>query len=327
MNRLLAMLALSVVCAILAALSYGDLSISMADLLDVLTGREPKAEIAMIVLDVRLPRALLALLVGMALAVAGTIAQAVMRNPLAEPSLLGINSGAALAAMFTIVLLDGASGYLLPWLSFAGACAMTLAIYVLSWRNGTTSMRIILIGIGLSSVASAATTFLSAVGDLRDVQRALVWLTGSVYDSNWTKVKILAAWSILPLSLAWIAARELDLLIFGDNSARSLGQLVNPTRGLMVLICALLSGAAVAAAGLIGFVGLVAPHIGRRLVGPRHALLIPTAALFGGLLVMVSDLLGRTLFAPAQLPAGLMTALLGAPFFGYLMWERRNVPA
>ena len=326
MTRRVFILPLAILAVTFAGVSHGDHAISLSELAGALTGSSDiSPQVAMIILDVRLPRALLALLVGLVLAVAGVIAQAVMRNPLAEPGLLGINSGAALAAMIVIVELDGASAHLLPWFGFAGASAMALAIYVLSWRNGTSSMRIVLIGIGLSSLAGAATSFMSAFGELRDVQRALIWLTGSVYDSSWIKVKILLAWSIAPLVLTWIAAHELDLMSFGDTPARSLGQRVNLIRGLLILMCTLLSGAAVAAAGLIGFVGLVAPHVARRLVGPLHASLIPTAALVGALLVMSADLLGRTIIAPAQLPAGLMTALLGAPFFAYLMWERRNV--
>jgi iron complex transport system permease protein len=131
----------------------------------------------------------------------------------------------------------------------------------------------------------------------------------------------------LPLALTWMAARELDMICFGDVTARGLGQRVNWVRGAMILLCTLLSGAAVAAAGLIGFVGLVAPHLARRLVGHGHARLIPAAALIGGVLVMAADLAGRSIIAPAQLPAGLMTALIGAPFFAFLMWERRHVAA
>jgi iron complex transport system permease protein len=313
--------------ALLAALALGDIAIPFADVLRLLATGEGTPQTAMIVLDLRLPRALLALLIGMALGVAGTVAQAALRNPLAEPSLLGITGGAALAAMVLIVLADASFGPLLPWLSFAGAAAMALAILLLSWRNGTSSMRLILIGIGLTALTGAATTFLSALGDIRDVQRALVWMAGSIYDSSWAKVQILAAWSVVPLALAWLSAGELDLLGFGDLTARGLGQRVNLMRGLMVLLCAALAGAAVAAAGPIGFVGLVAPHLARRFVGLRHATLIPAAALLGGLLVLVADLVGRTVIAPAQLPAGLTTALIGAPFFGYLMWERRNARA
>ena len=185
-------------------------------------------------------------------------------------------------------------------------------------------MRILLIGIGLGSLAGGATTFMSAFGDVRDVQRAMIWLTGSVYDSSWAKVETLLAWSAVAGRAGMAGRASLDAIGLGDVTARGLGQRVHLVRGLLVLACTILAGAAVAAAGLIGFVGLAAPHLARRLVGPMHRWLVPVAALVGGALVMAADLLGRTVIAPAQLPAGLTTALLGAPFFAYLMWERRN---
>lgn len=310
-----------------ASLALGDVTIPAGELVrSIVSPTAAAQDTLMIVLELRLPRALLALLVGMALAVAGAIAQAVMRNPLAEPGLLGINAGAALAAMLLIVAWPGASPALLPWASFAGAGAMAAAIYALSWRGGTSSLRIILIGIGLSSLAGAATTLLTAFGEIRDVQRAMIWLAGSVYDADWSKVRLLVLWLSGPLALAWLVARELDLVRFDDHTARGLGQRVDLLRALMILLCTLISGAAVAAAGLIGFVGLIAPHLARRLVGPAHSRLIPAAALTGGALVMAADLLGRTVIAPAQLPAGLVTALIGAPFLSYLLWGRRHVP-
>lgn len=327
MIRVALALLLAIVALTAVGLGHGDYSIPIPEVIGALSGdATTPPRIVMIVVEMRLPRLLLALLVGLALGVAGVIAQAAMRNPLAEPGLLGINSGAALAAMLVIVA-HGASDHVLPAASFAGAAAMALAIYLLSWRHGTSSLRIILIGIGLGAMGSAATTFLSAFGDLRDVQRAMLWLAGSVHDANWAKVRILAAWTAAPLALAWMMARELDTISFGDATARSLGQRVNGVRAGMILVCTVLSGAAVAAAGLIGFVGLVAPHLARRLVGHGHARLMPTAALLGGLMVMSADFIGRTIIAPAQLPAGLMTALIGAPFFAWLMWERRHAPA
>lgn len=320
---------LAIVAGLLAAsLGLGDVPISPADLVSVLMRPSESSPVtAMVLFELRLPRALLAFLVGMALAVAGTIAQAVMRNPLAEPGILGINAGAALAATLVIVLLPAASIALLPWAGFAGASAMAAAIYLLAWRGGTSSLRIVLIGIGLSSLGAAATTLLTAFGEIRDVQRALIWLAGSVYDADWPKLRTLLLWLAGPLALAWLCAGELDLIRFGDHAARSLGQRVDLTRAAMILLCTLISGAAVAAAGLIGFVGLIAPHLARNLVGPMHARLIPVAALIGGGLVMAADLLGRITIAPAQLPAGLVTALIGAPFLGYLLWGRRHVPA
>lgn len=282
------------------------------------------AYIETILWSLRLPRASLAVLVGVALAIAGTVSQAIMRNPLAEPGILGINSGAALAAVVIIVQLRSIPESLLPWLTFAGACAMSAAIYALAWRQGTTSLRIILVGVGLSSLAGAAASFISTFGDVTSVQRAMIWLAGSLQDSRWAKVEVLGLWLIAPVALVWLSARELNLIAFGDEIARSLGQRVNLIRGMMVLATAAISGAAVAASGLISFVGLAAPHIARRIVGHRHEVLIPAAALCGALMVVGADIIARRLLPPAQLPVGLMTGFLGAPLFAWLLWKKRN---
>ncbi|TAA56738.1 iron ABC transporter permease [Shinella sp. JR1-6] len=326
MMRLATLLAVLLAGLVAASLAFGDISLSWRELMETIAGSaDATPQNGMIVFDLRLPRILLALLVGAALATAGTIALAIMRNPLAEPGVLGINSGAAAAVMGVIVLMQEPPVALLPLAGFLGAAIMAAAVYLLSWQRGTSSLRIILIGIGLGSLASAATTFLSAFGEIGDVQRAMIWLAGSVYEADMVKVRLLFFWLLVPLALAWMSAGELDLIRFGDNSARSLGQRVDLVRGLMIVLCTLLSGAAVAAAGLIGFVGLVAPHIASRLAGPSHARILPIAALSGAILVVASDLLGRLVIAPAQLPAGIVTGLIGAPFFAYLLWGRRHV--
>lgn len=325
MIRLLIGLTILLVLLVMASLAFGDVPLTWRELYNVIIGTGDGApQSAMIVFDLRLPRALLALLVGVALATAGTITLAIMRNPLAEPGVLGINSGAAAAAMAVIVLMQNPPISLLQAASFLGAAIMALAVYALAWRGGTSSLRIILIGIGLSALATAGTTFLSAFGDIGDVQRAMVWLAGSVYDANMVKVERLAASIIVPVALAFLAARELDVIRFGDHSARSLGQPVDRIRGLMIMLVTLLSGAAVAVSGLIGFVGLVAPHIARRLTGASHARILPVAALVGACLVVAADLIGRVILPPVQLPAGIVTSLIGAPFFAYLLWGRRH---
>lgn len=324
MTRCLSVLAVVLAGLVIASLALGDVALSRQDLWEALTGSNDRtSQTAMIVFDLRLPRVLLAALVGAALATAGTITLAIMRNPLAEPGVLGINSGAAVAVMAVIVLLQDPPVLLLPVAGFAGAAAMAAAVFLLSWRGGTSSLRIILIGIGLGSLAGAATTFLSAFGEIGDVQRAMIWLAGSVYDASLAKVRFLFLWLVIPLALAWMASRELDLIRFGDDAAKSFGQPVDRTRGLMIVLCTLISGAAVAAAGLIGFVGLVAPHVAGRLVGPSHARILPVAALCGAILVVAADLLGRLVIAPVQLPAGIVTGLIGAPFFASLLWKRR----
>ena len=186
------------------------------------------------------------------------------------------------------------------------------------------ALRVILVGVGLSALGGAGASFVTTFGETTAVQRALIWLAGSLQDSRWDKVGLLAAWLVLPMALVWLAARELDLIAFGDPVARGLGQRVDRLRALMILATAALSGAAVAASGLIAFVGLAAPHVARRFVGHRHALLIPASALCGAILVVAADVVARRLMPPAQIPVGLMTGMLGAPFFGWLLWRTRG---
>lgn len=326
MNRaaLLTMPPLLVVLFLLA-LAVGDQRLPVGQILGALAGMEDvPAHVETIVTGLRLPRAVMAVLLGTALGVAGAVCQAVMRNPLAEPGLLGINAGAALAAMVVIVQVETVPERLLPVVTFAGAVGMTVAIFLLAWRQGTTSLRLILIGVGLSALAGAGASFISTFGDISLVQRAMVWLSGSLQDSRWIKVQTLFAWAAVPMLVIWLAARELDLLSLGDDVARGRGQRVNLLRGLMMLGCALIAGAAVAAAGPIAFVGLAAPHIARALTGRSHVTLIPASALTGALIVLAADIVARRALAPVQLPVGVVTALLGAPFFGYLLWTKRH---
>lgn len=324
MKRAILILTALNLLTVVASMMWGDQSIAWPDVVDAALGKAAP-DLQMIVIDFRLSRALLALLAGVGLAVAGTISQTVMRNPLAEPGILGINAGAALAASVVIILFSNVPPAFLAWAGFAGAVTMASAVFALSWKQGTASHRIILVGIGLSAFASAGTSFLTAFGNVGNVQRAMIWLSGSVYGADWTKVENLFMWLAAPLALSWLSSRQLDLIRFGDDVATSLGQRINLMRAYLILICTLISGATIAMVGLVGFLGLIAPHIARRIVGPSHRVLIPVAGLTGGFLLMIADLVGRTVIAPAQLPAGIVTALLGAPFFAYLLKGRRHV--
>ena len=328
MIRTIVLLLLAIGAVFMISLSQGEQAISLFKISRAVIDPQ-SADFAsrMIVQEIRLPRVIMAILVGAALAVAGLISQTVMRNPLAEPGLLGVNSGAALAALVLIVHLQWSSPAAISTAAFAGALTMASAIYVLSWRNGVSSIRIILIGIGLSSLAGAATSFMSVFGDITTVQKAQVWLAGSVYNARWNEIQVLTICLVPTFVAAGIATRQLDLMYFDDVTVQGLGARVQLTRGFLVLVCTLISGAAVAAAGVIAFAGLIAPHLARRLVGFRHARSLPVSALIGALLVSSADLLGRTVIAPAQLPAGLMTIMIGAPFFAFLLWERRHARA
>ncbi|UYV36805.1 iron ABC transporter permease [Rhodobacteraceae bacterium D3-12] len=308
-----------------AALALGDQPISLKGLVRALSGQLDAGDPSrIIIVDLRLPRAVMAVCVGAALGVAGAIAQAVMRNPLADPGIIGINAGAALAAMLVIVQIGSLPESFLPWLTFAGALVMSGLIYLFSWRDGATSARIILVGLGLSAMAGAGASAISVFGDAAHVQRAMIWLAGSLQDSRWDKLGHLLGWGVPAAGLCWLASRELDLIALGDDVARGRGQRLNLVRGLLILCCAMLSGAAVAAAGLVAFVGLAAPHIARALFGFRHSALLPGAAVIGALLVIGADILARRAAPPLQLPVGVITALLGAPFFGYLLWAHRD---
>jgi iron complex transport system permease protein len=279
---------------------------------------------AFVIHNLRLPRTLVAFMVGVALAISGTIFQGLTRNPLADPGIIGINAGASLAAVTVIILFPSAPIYTLPLSAFAGALLMAVLIYSLAWNNGSSPILLILMGVGLSAIASAFTSLMITFGEIYSVSDALVWLAGSVYGRTWEQVFSFLPWLIVFVPMALILARHLNVLNLGDDVAKGLGTRVEWQRGLLVLVGVALAGAGVATAGMIGFVGLIAPHLGRQLVGTNHEGLIPTSALLGGVIVVAADLLGRTLFAPIEIPCGVVTAAIGAPYFLYLLIRNRK---
>lgn len=314
---------------LVVSINYGQYNMTVLDVIQTLLGTNTDhpdyRNFALVVHTFRLPRILVAFLVGAALATAGTIMQGITRNPLADPYLLGVSGGASVVAVAVIVWLENVSTGILPFASFAGGAVVAAAIYLLAWRNGSsTPIRLILIGIGLSSVVTALTTMMLLFGNINDVQQAYVWLTGSVYGRNWEHVRALGGWLIVFLPLAFILARGLNLLNLGDEPAKGLGMRVERGRGVLLFISVALTAAAVAVAGTIGFVGLIAPHVTRRLVGPSHEGLLPISALFGGALLVTADLIGRVAVAPNELPVGIVTAMIGAPYFAFLLIRSRN---
>ena len=321
---LLVLLFLLLAVAVLSV-SYGEYRIAPLDVVRATLGLETGNEDHRLVVRLfRLPRIVLAALVGAALAVSGAILQGITYNPLADPGILGISSGAALAAVSLLIYFTAVPALLLPWAAFGGALLTAALIYLLAWRGGSSPLRLILIGIGFAAAAQALTTLLVVFGDINDVQRAFVWLSGSVYGRGWADVRVLALWLAVLLPVTFLSARQLNTLSLGDESATGLGVGLERTRAFLILLSVALAAGAVAAAGTVGFVGLVAPHITRRLVGPGHEGLLPASALTGALLVVTADLIGRTVIAPSQLPAGLVTAVIGAPYFMYLLWRYRD---
>lgn len=318
---LLALLALGVL-----SVGLGEYRIAPLDVVRATVGLETGNDDHRLVVRLfRLPRIVLAALVGAALATSGAILQGLTRNTLADPGILGISSGAALTAVALLVYFTGAPLGLLPFAAFGGALVTAALIYLFAWRDGSSPLRLILIGVGFAAITQALVSLMVVFGNINDVQAAYVWLSGSVYGRGWDHVRVLALWLAVLLPLALLSARQLNTLALGDESAVGLGVRLERSRAGLILVSVALAAGAVAVAGTVGFVGLVAPHITRRLVGPGHEGLLPATALTGALLVVTADLIGRTVVAPSQLPAGLVTAIVGAPYFMYLLWRYRDL--
>jgi len=317
----LAMLALLALVSLVFNISQGEYPVPPLQVVKTILGLPANPDYAFVINTLRLPRALVALLVGMGLATAGTILQGLTRNPLAAPEIIGINSGASLVAVAFIVLLPGIAVGWLPVAAFLGGLAAAIAIYLLAWNQGSSPVRLILVGIGLTALTGSLTSLMITFGEINAVSQALVWLTGSVYGRSWQHLWPLLPWLFVFLPLTLVLARDLDTLNLGDNLAQGLGSRVEWTRSVLLLCTAALAGASVATAGTIGFVGLMAPHLARQFVGPSHAGLVPVAALTGACIVELADLAGRLLFAPIELPCGVITAVIGAPYFLWLLYR------
>lgn len=301
-------------------IGVGEYPIAPLDVIKTVFGLPTdNADYDFIVNTLRLPRMLVAALVGLALGISGAIMQGITRNPLADPGIIGISAGASLVAVTLIVVVRDVPAGVIPLAAFAGAASVALLIYLLAWRKGDSPIRMVLVGIGLSSVAGALTTLMITFGDIYDVQRALIWLTGSVYGRSWEEFWPLAPWLLVFVPLALLLARDLNALNLGEEVANGLGARVPVQRGLLLITAVALAGSTVAAAGTIGFVGLVAPHVARWLVGPLHEGVLPASGVLGAFIVVAADLVGRTILAPIELPCGLITAAIGAPFFIYLL--------
>ena len=288
----------------------------------------------LIILEIRLPRTLLGLAVGAALAVSGAIMQGLFRNPLADPGLVGVTAGAALAAVATIVLgggvllpLLGASiVYALPVSAFFGGLVTTVALYVIATRNGRTSVATMLLaGIAIAALAAAATGMLVFLSDDTQLRDFTFWTLGSLAGASWEKVGIAIVFLGLVLAAAPALARSLDALLLGEGEARHLGIAVQTMKRLAIFAVAAAVGASVAVAGPVGFIGIIVPHLLRLLIGPSHAGLLPACALLGAVLLVAADMVARTVAAPAELPIGIVTAILGAPFFLWLLLRQRSI--
>ncbi|WP_252501602.1 iron chelate uptake ABC transporter family permease subunit [Sporosarcina sp. Marseille-Q4943] len=305
-------------------LSIGSTFIHPVDVIKHLLGFGT-GEYTFVIQTLRLPRMVLSILVGAALGVAGLILQGIVRNPLGSPDIIGITGGASFAAVFFITYFaDTVSIIWLPFVAILGAGIVSLVIFALAWKNGISPFRLILIGIGMSSILGAMTTMMIVFGNTYTTSQAYVWMTGSVYGANWENVTAMLPWVLILIPLTLFFSKSANAQALGDLVALGLGVRLQLHRFSLLLISVALAGSAVAYAGGIGFVGLMAPHIARMLVGQSFGNLVPIAAMTGGLIVMLADVVARTAFLPLDLPAGVFVSGIGAPFFIYLLYRNRN---
>ncbi len=270
-----------------------------------------------VVWNIRLPRTLVGALVGVNLAMAGAILQAVMRNPLADPHIIGVSSGAGLAGVIVLVLYPHLD-YLMTPVAFLGAMGAAILIYILAWKGGIRPMRVILAGVAVSAFLGAGISALLVFFSDR-VHGALVWMVGGLAARSWPHFYVIFPYTLFGGVLALWGAKRLNILGLGDEMARGLGLNVETTRLGMTAVAALLAASAVSVVGLLGFVGLIVPHAARLLVGSDYRYLLPASALLGAGVVVLSDTAARTVFSPVELPVGIIMAFVGAPFFLYLL--------
>lgn len=329
--RLLPALAVAVALVTLLSLCIGAFPMKPQEILVILAGAGSGDTAEAVLLSIRLPRVILGLAGGAALAVAGAAIQGLFRNPLADPGLIGVSAGAALFAAAAIVLLPGAGAllgpahavWLLPLAAFAGGLAATLLVGAIARREGGVDTALLLLaGVAVNAVAGAGVGFLVFLSDERELREVSFWMLGSLAGTGWDRLLPALPLLVLPALAMPFLARSLNALLLGEADAFHLGFRVEPVKRAVVLLAALGTGATVALAGMIGFIGLVAPHLARLVAGPDHRVLLPASAMIGAGLLLLADLAARTVALPAEMPIGVLTSALGGPFFIWLLRRR-----
>ena len=331
------LLALSGVLAFVAvaSITVGPMNISFADSLRSLTGSgsDLAPHILLVINEIRLPRTILCMFIGAILAICGVVMQGLFRNPLAEPGIIGVSAGAALGGAFAIVVFaDFSQNYptlmnlaALPFFAFLGGAFTTVLVYWLGTNKFGTSVTIMLLaGVAISALSGAAIGFMNFIADDQMLRDLTLWSMGSLAGANWSGIALAAV--ILVLLMFWFQrkAMSLNALLLGESEAKHLGVPVQKLKRQLILLSAVGVGITVSISGAIGFIGLVIPHLGRMLAGPDHRALLPISALMGALLLTAADMFARKVLAPAELPVGIVTALIGAPFFIYLLFQQKG---
>jgi iron complex transport system permease protein len=323
----LALLAIALI-VIIISLNTGTIRLSPPTVWRTLFGYGSKEE-TLILFDYRLPRILITILAGVGLGISGAVLQGVSRNSLADPGILGINAGAAFGLIVFVSFfrtMEGPTALLIPMFTFAGGFAITIIIFLFSYERyrGILPIRLILVGIAISAGISAITLLLSLSLDEDTYTFTARWLAGSVWGRDWVNVWALLPWVALLVPFIYYHSKTLDLFSLGDEAAAGLGSGVTKNR-IMMLACAVaLSCASVSMTGGIGFIGLIAPHISRRLVGSQHRHFLPVTALVGLVILVTADTIGRSIFRPNSIPAGVIVAAIGGPYFLYLLFKTKS---
>ena len=320
----LGLLLVALLAIVSVSLATGSYGVALGDVLDTLRGATVSRAIDNVVWEFRFPRTLAAILVGAMMAMSGAALQNATRNGLADPSLVGVSQGAALAVVTLTVVFPEVSGNLRPWAAFAGATLVAMAVQGLSrTKQGGGTIRFILMGIGLSAFISSITSAMMTYGDIDRAMTALAWLAGSINAAGWHDVWTLLAWLAVLLPMLLAISRTMSALRFGEAAAVGLGAPVRLVRNLQLAVAVALAAIATSVVGPLGFVGLIAPHAAQRLAPAGMAMHLILTACIGALLVVLADLIGRAAFAPIQIPAGLLTALIGVPLFVALLLRSR----
>lgn len=314
---LIVLLVLVIAMSILS-IGVGAVPISLEVILNTLLGLEGEKQ-TYIIMRSRLPRIVLALLAGGALALSGTIIQAVIRNPLASPNIIGINAGAALFAVLMVIMFPQVPVVWLPLVACIGGVSAAGVVLAVAHFRHLSAVHLALIGVAVGFVFEAGVDYLLVINTTRESSSPMIWLAGSLWGRTWEHVGMTWLPLLVLAGAATILAYRLDLIALGADTATGLGLNVPRQRLVMLLVATLLASVAVAVVGVLGFIGLMAPHIARRLVGGSHRLLLPVAALVGMLLVVLADAIGRGIAPPVEVAAGVLAALIGAPFFVYIM--------
>ncbi|MFJ5766029.1 FecCD family ABC transporter permease [Lysinibacillus sp. NPDC093210] len=320
---IIATLMILIVITFVISMNTGVIKLTPMEVIRTLFG-QGDAQQQIILFQFRLPRIVIGVLVGIGLAMAGAVLQGISKNALADPGILGINAGAGLAVMLYISFFPTAKSapvYLLPVLAFLGAGITAVLIYTLSYKRheGITPMRLILTGIAVAAGISSAMIVLTLRLTPGNYQFVATWLAGSIWGSNWRFVLSLLPWLLILLPFIYSKSRVLNILNLGEITSIGLGASIEKERRWLLAASVGLAGASVSVSGGIGFVGLIAPHLARQLVGASHQFLLPTAALLGGFLVLLADTIGRSILEPSEIPVGIVVAVFGAPYFLYLL--------